>query len=201
MPFLAAFVVITNLGFAVCFDTDAHTPAWVSYDLEPAELRPTAARRALPFTKDPRLPDLTDLAADYRDSGYDRGHLAPAADFNYDTNCLIQTYHYSNIVPQPPSVNRNAWLATERAVRALCAASSQTVHVVAFPLGSTTNRIGRVAVPSYCVKLAYGAFGTRLWIVPNTTHLDAETPNHPFLNPCQPSSTTLPCRTTRQECP
>lgn len=163
MTGLAAIVVLTNLAFVAAFDTDARCPAWVSYDLEPAEIVVTN-RAAIPFHPDPRVIE-SDNAADYAGSGYDRGHMAPAADFNFDRRALAETYRYSNICPQRPDLNRGAWAEIERQVRDL--ARSGTVHVVTFPVfdDRRTNRIGRVRVPEAFVKLAFGWFGVKSWRV------------------------------------
>lgn len=163
MNVVAAVVVVTNLGYVAAFDTATRCPAWVQYDLAPAEVV-AAPRAPFKFTPDPRIPE-SDNVADYSRSGYDRGHLAPAADFNYDTNALRETYHFSNVVPQVPSVNRGQWAEIEREVRNL--ASSGTVHVLTFPEGTGERRAGRVSVPSNLWKIAWGNFGVRVWTVPN----------------------------------
>jgi len=166
MNLLAAIVVVTNLGYVAAFDTSTRCPAWVQYDLEPGEV--VAAKRApFDFTADPRIPE-SDNAADYSRSGYDRGHLAPAADFNWNTNALRETYHFSNIVPQLPSVNRGLWAEIEKGVRNL--ATSGTVHVLTFPdYDGDEQKVGRVQVPAHLWKIAWGSFGVRLFRVPNFT--------------------------------
>ena len=165
MSILAAIVVLTNLAYTSAFDTVARCPAWIAYDLVPGEIV-KAERAPIPFRADPRVPE-SDNAADYAGSGYDRGHLAPAADFNFDRAALDETYYFTNIAPQAPSLNRGAWLDAENEVRRL--AASGTVHVVTFPVFSDflTNRIGRVRVPSGFVKVAYGWFGVRHWSLSN----------------------------------
>lgn len=157
---LAAIVLLTNTAYTVAYDIETRCPAWVAYDLEPGEV--VKAKRAdIPFAADPRVPE-SDNAADYAGSGFDRGHMAPAADFNFDRAALVETYYFTNIAPQVPELNRGVWLEAEREVRRL--AASGTVHVVVFPLfGNATNRIGRVGVPVEFVKFAYGWFGVREW--------------------------------------
>lgn len=163
----AAIVLVTNLAFTAAFDTVTRCPAWISYDLEPDEVVVTN-RAAIPFRADPRI-DESDNTADYNGSGYDRGHLAPAADFNFDRKALEETYYFSNICPQLPSINRGRWADIEREIRHL--AASGTVHVVTWPeyhdgVGGT-NRIGRVRIPDAFVKIAWGHFGVRTWRVDN----------------------------------
>ena len=164
MNVLAAIVVLTNLAYTAAFDTETRCPAWVAYDLEPCEVVVTN-RAAIPFRADPRVKE-SDNAADYAGSGYDRGHLAPAADFNFDRAALDETYYFTNICPQDPVLNRGAWGVAEAEVRRL--AASGTVHVVTFPVFDDAcypgvRRIGRTAVPTAFVKVAYGWFGVRHW--------------------------------------
>ena len=164
MNVLAAIVVLTNLAYIAAFDTETRCPAWVAYDLEPCEVVVTN-RAAIPFRADPRVKE-SDNAADYAGSGYDRGHMAPAADFNFDRAALAETYYLTNVAPQVPSLNRGAWLDAENEVRRL--AASGTVHVVVFPEFDDrcypgVRRTGRVAIPTAFVKVAYGWFGVRHW--------------------------------------
>lgn len=162
MNIIAAFLIVTNLGFTAAFDTARRQPAWVAYDLEPHEVV-KAVRPAVPFTADPRVPG-SDMDWFYRGSGFDRGHLAPSADFNWNTNAQRQTYFFSNVCPMRPRLNRGPWRMAEDDVRSL--AASGTVHVVMWPVfgGSVTNG---VPIPERFVKVAYGWFGVRLWNLPN----------------------------------
>lgn len=161
MIVLAAIVVVTNIGFVAAFDTDLKCPSWVAYDIDPSKIV-RAERAPIQFRPDPRIPG-TDLATFYR-GAYDRGHMAPAADFNWDENALRQTYYFSNIAPQVPSVNRGEWRLIEKHIRHL--ASSGLVHVVTIPVFTNTTSID-VSVPSSFYKVAYGSFGARVWFVEN----------------------------------
>lgn len=158
---LAELILITNLAFNVCYDTEKTIPNWVQYDLEPHEVV-RMKRLPLPFHADPRVPG-TDLDRHYVGSGYDRGHMAPADDFNFDLNALYETYAFSNIAPQLPELNSGLRLDAENEVRTL--AASGAVHVIMFPLFSADvppRRVGPSAVPDAFVKVAWGRFGVRL---------------------------------------
>lgn len=164
---IASIVLVTNVAYTAAFDTVKRCPSWVSYDLEPAEVVVTN-RAPFQFRADPRIAE-SDNAEDYSGSGYDRGHMAPAADFNFDRRALSETYLYSNVCPQLPSFNRGAWADVEREVRLL--AASGTVHVLTWPEYMDgicgTNMIGRVRVPAAFRKVAWGWFGVRTWLVLN----------------------------------
>lgn len=159
----ASVVVLTNLGYTVGYDVGRRCPAWVAYDLEPSEVVP-AKRLPVAFAPDSRVPETHGVQRFYDVMGdvYDRGHLAPAADFNFDTNALRQTYLFTNVAPMHRNLNRGAWSQAEREVRQL--AASGTVHVVNFPLHIGDNAF---VVPTHFVKVAYGWFGVRYWCLPN----------------------------------
>ncbi|NEW60052.1 DNA/RNA non-specific endonuclease [Sulfurovum sp. bin170] len=56
--------------------------------------------------------------ADYTNTGYDRGHLAPDASFDWSEESLDSTYSLANIIPQVPEVNRRSWVKVENYARA-----------------------------------------------------------------------------------
>ena len=66
---------------------------------------------------------------DYTNSGYDRGHLAPDANFDYDKKSLTKTYTMANIVPQSPDFNRRIWLKAEKYERQI-ASKLNTAYVI-----------------------------------------------------------------------
>jgi len=163
---LSGIVVITNIGFTIGFDTDRMNPSWVAYDLEPHEVIKTP-RKSFDFKDDPRIPEM-DVSKPYkwRSQCFDRGHLAPAADFNWDTNALRQTYYFSNICPMTRRLNRGKWLETENECRKL--AASGTVHLVIFPTyEQKISSSPGVENPSGFVKIAWGWFGLREWRLEN----------------------------------
>jgi len=175
MNTISAIVVVTNIGFTAAFDTIKNHPSWVAYDLEPSKVV-KAERKSIKFKPDPRikLENAEGLVMGYDCAikvGWDRGHMVPAADMNWDTNALKQTYYFSNVCPMARHVNRGEWLKTEEEVRRL--AQSGTVHVVMFPLYDKARwhcfvgPTGRSSFPDSFVKVAYGYFGVRYWKVDN----------------------------------
>lgn len=161
--FFAGIVVLTNIAFNVAFDTDTRCPSWVYYDIAPTNVVVTN-RAPHGFSTDPRVVE-SDNALDYGKSGFDRGHMAPAADFNFNRKALAETYLFSNICPQLPTLNRGEWAQIEREVRTL--AKEQETHVLTFPVFEPmeTNLMGRVRIPCGFYKVAWGAFGVKIWYV------------------------------------
>ena len=159
----ASIIVLTNLAFTAAFDTDTRCPSWVYYDISPSNIVVT---NRLPhgFSTDPRVQE-SDNALDYGKSGFDRGHMAPAADFNFSRSALSETYRFSNICPQLPTLNRGEWAQIEHNVREL--AKGAEVHVLTFPefLPGNTNFMGRVKIPDGFYKVVWGDFGVKIWHV------------------------------------
>lgn len=99
--------------------------------------------------------DRADLK-DYKGSGYDRGHMSPAADMA-TTIGQDESFSLANMVPQNAKLNRNLWAHMESTVRALTDAYGD-VYVVTGPafIGEKLNRLnGRVIVPSHVFKAVY----------------------------------------------
>ena len=69
------------------------------------------------FKPDPKIEEGSSSLNDYRNSGYDRGHLCPAADMRMSPGSMLETFYLSNISPQNPSFNRGIWSSLESVVR------------------------------------------------------------------------------------
>jgi endonuclease G len=84
--------------------------------------------------------------SDYTRSGYDRGHMAPNADFNDTYENALMTFFIANIWPQTPSVNRVEWLRTEVETRRL-AAEFLVIKVIIIVDEFTENDVNGIQVP------------------------------------------------------
>src|SRR5690606_31134956 len=103
---------------------------------------------------------------DYRGSGYDRGHMAPAADMP-NAQAIAQSFSLANMVPQAPQNNRKTWVGIERATRQYVMRAKGDDHVFTGPvfLGNQVSTIGngRVMVPTHLFKLVYDPNTNRAW--------------------------------------
>ena len=90
--------------FEVCYSTNKQQPLWLSYEVE----CPTGefSRKGLNFKKDVSFNGITSDNADYYKNVWDKGHLAPAADFNCSYEKLRQTFTYLNCSLQHKKLNR-----------------------------------------------------------------------------------------------
>jgi endonuclease G, mitochondrial len=146
-------LTIYHKYYSSTFSKSKHLPVVVKYwlirsmlDCEHRYKRPNK------FKPDPLIPEFTNIAKDYRKSGYDRGHQMDAYDCGCDSTAMAESFYYSNVVPQLPSLNRGNWKKLEDYTRKL----AKKYDSVLVWCGSVTieNRfIGRVAVPDYCWKI------------------------------------------------
>ena len=92
---------------------------------------------------------------DYRNSGYSRGHLAPAGDMKWDSVAMVESFYFTNCIPQDKELNNGRWNQLEMKTRAW-AKEYGRVYVVSGPAfwDDDTLRIGHngVAVPDACFK-------------------------------------------------
>lgn len=136
--------------------SEAHEQAiWVAYKLSADSLKQEKFKRKDDFRKDPRVRTGSASLADYKGSGFDRGHLAPAADFSYDEFALSQSFYMSNMSPQSPSFNRGVWKKLEDKTRKWSTENTD-IYVVTGPiLNKTFKTIGdnEVSIPEYYYKI------------------------------------------------
>lgn len=106
------------------------------------------------FRPDPQAMQETDIKADYVNSGYDRGHMSPAASNQCQTvDVQIECFYMSNMAAQTHRLNAGDWKSLEVLTREW-ATKQDSVHVWAGNVGEI-KRIGRVAVPKQCWKVVH----------------------------------------------
>lgn len=106
------------------------------------------------FQPDPLLKSETDLQKDYLNSGFDRGHMAPAADNLCQTQKQQdECFYFSNMSPQYHSLNAGDWKTLETWTRDM-AKTNDSIRVWCGNIGEQ-KKIGRVSVPTECWKVVY----------------------------------------------
>jgi len=112
-------IVVDRPGYVLEHSSLDKIALWVCERVEGDHLRGSANRKKSRFKPDPRLqPGERAELVDYRGSGYDRGHQAPAADFKYSQDRMNGSFHLSNMAPQVGSgFNRDIWRFLEQHVR------------------------------------------------------------------------------------
>ncbi|MFD1733858.1 DNA/RNA non-specific endonuclease [Deinococcus malanensis] len=154
---------------SVLYDAKARIPRAVLEVLSARKISGEATRDDDEFREDERLPESAQARPqDYRRSGYDRGHLAPAADFKHSEEAMASSFLLSNVAPQQAQFNRNAWAGLESATRE-CALNQRQLSVVTGTIGEggTLKEEGRVVIPRQFYKLWVSSRGYRAWVMPN----------------------------------
>lgn len=142
--------------YTICYREEYEQPEWAAYTLTQEKLVKNASR-ADNFRPDPEISTGSASLADYKGSGYDRGHLAPAADFSYSEEAMSDSFYLSNMSPQNGSFNRGIWAKLEAAVRDW-AGETLITYVVTGPVlekpASEYDFIGanEVSVPEFYYK-------------------------------------------------
>ncbi len=149
-------VTLTHKYYSTTFSKSKHFPVIVKYWITKSMLD---CKKRIPrtnnFRLDPLLPKDTDLKKDYARSGYDQGHNMDAYDNGCDAVGMSESFYYSNMCPQTPTLNRGEWKSLEEYTRN----QVETNDSVLVWCGSVSlkgkKHIGKVIVPDYCWKILY----------------------------------------------
>lgn len=153
-------------AFAVLHSGSTKTPVFVAQRLTRQSVEDADEKRAKRFFADARLPSAERAELeDYRNSGYSRGHMAPAGDMPTPT-AMAQSFSLANMVPQNAQHNGGAWAKIEQDTRQYVKRARGDVFVITGPVFTDPGpRIGAngVKVPTYLYKLVYDATTRRAW--------------------------------------
>jgi len=146
---------VDHLGFSLNYDHHHKNPRWVAYELSPKRLVDCADRDNQKFVVDIKLSQRSADPQDYRNSGYDRGHLAAAGDMKWSKEVMRQSFITSNISPQSPSMNRGKWASLENLVRAWSKNSERTYIVTGPVLHDQLDKLNQteISIPEYHYKV------------------------------------------------
>ena len=149
-------VVVEHTGYTVSFNTDWLIPNWVAYELTAEEVAGVEPR-GKDFVRDPEISQ-SPSPDEYRNSGYDRGHMAPAADMKWSKQAMLESFCTSNICPQNKNLNKGDWKDLEEHIRNM-ATKYDHIYVACGPIVSLNpptigqTSIIRVAVPDAFYKV------------------------------------------------
>ncbi len=157
-------------SFAILHSGRSKTPVFVAEKLSSASLVNAHETRTNKFFSDSRLRSSErSTLEDYKGSGFDRGHMAPAGDMTTPQS-MAQSFSLANMVPQAPEHNRGTWAkSVEMATRKYAARANGDVFVITGPVfvptieQSPSIGPGHVHVPKYLFKLVYDQSKNRAW--------------------------------------
>lgn len=163
---------IKHTNYTTVFSKSKHYPVLVEWWTTKSMVTcKTPLKRKDNFKPDPQLIIETDIAKDYVGSGMDRGHMMPAAD-NLCQSSQVQDecFYFSNMTPQPHTLNAGSWKTLEILTREL-SIKNDSIHVWCGSVGSVkTFGVNQVSIPSKCWKVIYikKTKEFRAYIFPNT---------------------------------
>lgn len=162
--------IVYHTAYALVYDEMHEQAKWVAHLILPDVAAGTEGRTN-DFRPDPLIKTGSAIDEDYARKtktpegktktegfGYDRGHLAPSADFRYSKKALSESYYYSNMSPQTPGLNRGRWADLEDAMRNACINHSAPLFVVTGGVLNPTipkleQGVNKVSIPNHYYKV------------------------------------------------
>jgi endonuclease G len=146
-------VILKHQNYTSHFSKSKRYPVMVQWETTTAMVGcPTPLKRKDNFKPDPQLVDETNIAFYYLKSGYDRGHVMPAADNLCQTPQIQdECFYFSNMIPQTHRLNAGDWKSLETATRNWALISAK-VRVWSGAIGEE-KKIGLVSIPTQCWKV------------------------------------------------
>ena len=165
--------IVRHTAYTLSYSEKHEQAYWVAYCLTKEQVNTKNTERGNNFRPDPDVPTGSATAADYLKSGYDRGHLAPAADMAWDETAMSESFYFSNMSPQVPNFNRGIWKRLEEQVHQW-ANDYDTLYIVTGPiLADSLPTIGpnKVSVPQFYYKAllrtSHGDTNAIAFVLPN----------------------------------
>lgn len=180
------YTIVKHSAMAIGYDEEYKMARWVAHVIL-TDVATGNAGRTNDFRPDPHVSDNTAVEADYfvtstnenneiqyHGYGYDRGHLAPSADFRWNEKALSESYFYSNISPQTADFNRKSWADLEGQIRRYAIANETNLFVVTGPviekdLPRIEKGVNKLIIPKYFYKVALDTLNKKAigFVMPN----------------------------------
>ena len=162
--------IAEHSALVIGLNEDFKMASWTFHQLLPDVVK-GGVTRSNDFRPDPILDGKTAVEADYfikekrpdetydyDGFGFDRGHLAPSADFRWSEKGLSESYYYSNMTPQRPDFNRDSWAEVENLLRTIIENNPQRYFVLTGPvlhdsLPIIERSINQIKIPELHYKI------------------------------------------------
>ncbi|OQY42671.1 MAG: hypothetical protein B6242_15915 [Anaerolineaceae bacterium 4572_78] len=148
-------LVLDRDGYSLGYSFDRKCALWASYTISKRSVQ-IDVERELRFYSDTDIPSKHRVyPTDFRNSGYDKGHLAPSGSIDFSRRGNRQTFLMSNIALQHPELNRHGWQALEKTIR--CWTRNKGIlSVVTGPIyGKRSKHVNGIPVPRRFYKVIY----------------------------------------------
>lgn len=151
--------LLTHKAFSISYNPAYKNANWVAYQLEGNKLKGEKHKRADKFVPDPRMSKSHTSTSDYTRSGFDRGHLAPAADMAWSEVAMKESFYMTNVSPQLPAFNRGIWKQLEELTRRWAIKDSLLLIMTGPVLTPGLPEMGNtgIVIPEYFYKVVVDA--------------------------------------------
>lgn len=109
--------ILKCTGYVASYNKTTLLPNWVAWHLTAERTEGSAKRSGVDFAEDTEVPEPRATDWDYYNSGYDRGHMCPAADNKWSKKAMEESFLFTNMCPQNGNLNRGDWNEMEMACR------------------------------------------------------------------------------------
>jgi endonuclease G len=165
--------IVKHNYFTLSYNENYEQAEWVAYELKATNIVDSHFKRPF-FVQDPRVSSRSADWHNYKKSGYDKGHLCPAADMKFSQEAYNDTFFTSNISPQKHIFNAGVWERLEEKTRYWATQYGQIFVITAGVLNKDLETIGKenVAVPKYFYKILFYNAGEKskmiAFLIPHT---------------------------------
>ncbi|SHF96073.1 endonuclease G [Flavobacterium fluvii] len=146
--------IIQHAYYTLSYSEKHEQAEWVAYELKKSYVRSNNFKRPY-FIEDPKVKTGSADWRNYKKSGYDKGHLCPAGDMEFDLNAYNDTFFTSNISPQLHNFNGGVWNRLEQKVRYWATKYDGIYVITGGILQPSLKTIGKekVSIPNYFYKI------------------------------------------------
>ncbi len=148
--------LLDYIGYSVSYNRKTRLPNWVAWELTREEALGTVPRKN-DFRRDPRVRGAQADICDYKKSGWDRGHMAPAGDMKWSKQAMSESFYFTNMCPQNPNLNGGDWKDLEEKCRTLATKVFDNIYIVCGPIvgNAKCGTIGpnKVVIPDAFYKV------------------------------------------------
>ena len=160
--------LIIHSGYICRYNSYTLIPDWVAYELTSFEVH-GQYKRSGSFGMDPSFSGRQAMREDYSNSGWDKGHMAPAADMKWSQESMFESFFLTNVCPQNHSLNEKIWLTIEQIARRV-ADENGSVWIICGPIVNE-NKYGTIGQQNVVVPDQF--FKAMLTYLPETDTFSA----------------------------
>ena len=144
---------LCRIGYAVNYNYNTKVAHYVVEHITVDHLVKNAPRKD-DFREDPEVPaQHRQTLADYTGMGFDRGHVAPAADMTFNAQAMSESFYLTNMMPQVPGNNRGIWKYLEENVRYWAQVKGEVYVITGALFEGQPKMMNKVAIPSHVYKI------------------------------------------------